>query len=252
MSGIVEKIIMLAINVEKLSKVYRKSSKLRINALDDFSLKVNKGEIFGFIGPNGAGKTTTIKILTGLLFQDCGKAYIFDEPAGTINAKSKLGFLPEISNYYNFLEADKLLSFYGSLYNLKGSDLKFRVSEVLSLVNLEKDRSKKLKEFSKGMMQRFGIAQAIIAEPELLIFDELTSGLDPIGQHEVMKIILMLKEKGKTIFFSSHRLTEVDRICDTVGIISKGKLLRYGKISEVFSGAKPLEDQFYEMIKNEY
>ena len=238
---------MNAIYTENLCKAYKSGVKV-IKALDNLNLEVDRGDIFGFIGQNGAGKTTAIKIFTGLIYKDSGKASIFDNPAGSIGAKKLIGFLPEVSYYYKFLEARDLLSFYASLNGLSGKKLTKRVDETLDLVGLSEFKKLKLKEYSKGMLQKFGIAQSMVGGPKVLILDELTSGLDPIAQHEVMDVLKNLKTSGKTIFFSSHRLSEVESICDKVGILHKGKLIKHGNINEVFSKTETLEKQFYDMI----
>lgn len=188
--------------------------------------------MFGFIGPNGAGKTTTIKTLIGLITATSGDALLFGEPAGTVKAKSKIGYLSEIAYYYNFMEAENLLHYYGALRGISREERKKRIKENLEIVGLDDRARTKLKEFSKGMLQRFGIALAMIGNPPLLILDEPTSGLDPIGQKEVKDVILRLKSRGITIFFSSHHLTEVERICDRLGIISRGTMLECGPVSQ--------------------
>jgi ABC-2 type transport system ATP-binding protein len=226
-----------AITTLSLRKVYRSRGDGKQSALVDLNLSVRRGDIFGFIGPNGAGKTTTIKILTGLIWPTAGDAYIFGQPAGTIHAKIKMGYLSEVSYYYDFMEAEKLLHFYGSLHGLDRSVRYARVKEALGAVNLLDKRKTRLREFSKGMQQRFGIAQALIARPPLLILDEPTSGLDPIAQKEIKDIILNLKSQGITIFFSSHQLTQVENICDKIGIIHNGKMLRTGDLSELLREA---------------
>jgi len=188
--------------------------------------------VFGFIGPNGAGKTTTIKTLIGLITATSGDALLFGEPSGTVKAKSKIGYLSEIAYYYNFMEAENLLHYYGALRGISREERKKRIKENLEIVGLGDRTRTKLKEFSKGMLQRFGIALAMIGNPPLLILDEPTSGLDPIGQKEVKDVILRLKSRGITIFFSSHHLTEVERICDRLGIINRGTMLECGPVSQ--------------------
>jgi len=224
-----------AILTVALAKTYRHRKDLP--ALLGLDLEVCAGDIYAFIGPNGAGKTTTIKLLVGLLHPDAGRASIFGHPAGSMAAQSRLGFLPEVSYYYKFLEAGELLAFYASLHGLARSEIRRRVIETMALVNLADAIDLRLAEYSKGMLQRFGIAQAIIGDPDLLILDEVTSGLDPIGQKAVMDIILALKERGKTIFFSSHRLTEVEQVCDKAGILNRGRLIRSGKLHQIFTAS---------------
>jgi len=249
-----------AINIENLIKTYRPVGgkvKTPVNALAGLDLKVKKGEIFGFIGPNGAGKTTAIKILVGLIRANSGSAYIFDEPAGSIKARQQLGYLSEISYYYPFMEAGDMLDYFARLSGMSSAKRKERVDEVLAEVGLKDWKQHRISGFSKGMQQRFGIAQALISDPPLLILDEPTSGLDPIGQKEVKDIILKLKNRGYTIFFSSHKLTEVEHICDTIGIINHGKMLKVDKLENLLGVSRQeieatrkstLEEIFFDLI----
>lgn len=230
---------MYAIETINLSKTY-KSGKKTLDALINLNLQVDDGHVFGFIGPNGAGKTTTIKTLIGLITATSGEALLFGEPAGTVKAKSKIGYLSEIAYYYNFMEAENLLHYYGALRGISREERKKRIKENLEIVGLYDRARTKLKEFSKGMLQRFGIALALIGNPQLLILDEPTSGLDPIGQKEVKDVILRLKSRGITIFFSSHHLTEVERICDRLGIIHRGAMLECGPVSQFLQQDKGL------------
>lgn len=219
----------IAIKTENLVKIYPGKGKNKgkpVKALVNLNLQVKVGDIYGFIGPNGAGKTTCIKTLMGLIRPTSGKAFIFDMVAGTVEAKKKVGYLSEVAYYYPFMEVGKLLDFYCSFYDISRAKRKKKITEVLGLVKLSDKINARMSELSKGMMQRFGIAQAIIADPPLLILDELTSGLDPIAQKEVKDIILDLKKQGKTIFFSSHVMTEVEKICDQIGIINQGVMLK--------------------------
>jgi ABC-2 type transport system ATP-binding protein len=218
-----------AIETLDLSKTY-KSGKKRLDALKNLSLQVEDGYVFGFIGPNGAGKTTTIKSLMGLIRPSSGEARIFGEPIGTVASKNKIGYLSEIAYYYNFMEAENLLHFYGALRAIPREERSRRINENLELVGLADRKKTRLKEYSKGMLQRFGIALALIGDPPLLLLDEPTSGLDPIGQKEMKDIIIRLKSRGKSIFFSSHQLTEVERICDRIGIIHQGRMLECGPL----------------------
>lgn len=214
-----------AIKTENLMKIYKgvgKSWGKPVQALSDLNLEVNMGDIFGFVGPNGAGKTTTIKILVGLITPSSGTASIKGHPAGSVDAKKNLGYLSEVAHYYPFMEVGKLLDFYCSFFEIPPSQREERIEKVLHMVGLSDKINSRMSDLSKGMTQRFGIAQAIIADPPILILDELTSGLDPIAQKEVKDIVLSLKQQGKTIFFSSHQMTEVENICDKIGIIHKG------------------------------
>jgi ABC-2 type transport system ATP-binding protein len=224
-----------AIKTENLVKIYRgkgKSWARPVYALKELNLDIGEGGIFGFIGPNGAGKTTTIKILMGLISPTSGSATIMGHPAGSVEAKKQVGFLSEVAYYYPFMEVGKLLDFYCSFYEIPPSRRREQIEKVLGLVSLSDKINARMSDLSKGMAQRFGIAQAIIANPPILILDELTSGLDPIAQKEVKDIVLSLKNQGKTIFFSSHQMTEVENICDRIGIIHKGVMKKCAGLDE--------------------
>ncbi|MDQ7823411.1 MAG: ABC transporter ATP-binding protein [Candidatus Eremiobacteraeota bacterium] len=220
----------LAIETHGLSKIYR-SGKKKLSALKELDLHVEEGHVFGFIGPNGAGKTTTIKVLMGLISPTSGEASIFEEPIATVASKEKIGYLSEIAYYYSFMEAENLLHFYGALRGIGREKRRQRIKEYLELVGLAQRGRTRLREYSKGMLQRFGIALALIGDPPLLILDEPTSGLDPIGRKEVKDVIMRLKARGITIFLSSHHLSEVERICDMIGIIHRGTMLQCAPLS---------------------
>ncbi|MDP3091947.1 MAG: ABC transporter ATP-binding protein [Nitrospira sp.] len=205
----------------------------RVTAVDQLSLDVRRGEVFGFLGPNGAGKTTTLKMLMGLIYPTSGQARIFGHPVGDPAAKAKLGFLPESPYFYDYLTSREFLSFYGHLFGLWGATLDKRVDELLELVGMTHARDLQLCKFSKGMLQRVGIAQALINDPELVVLDEPMSGLDPIGRKEVRDLILRLKESGKTVMFSSHILHDAELLCDRVAMIMKGRLVACGQVSEL-------------------
>lgn len=205
----------------------------RVTAVDQLSLDVQRGEVFGFLGPNGAGKTTTLKMLMGLIYPTSGSASIFGHPAGDPAAKAKLGFLPESPYFYDYLTSREFLSFYGHLFGLWGVALNKRVDELLELVGMAHARDLQLRKFSKGMLQRVGIAQALINDPELIVLDEPMSGLDPIGRKEVRDLIFRLKESGKTVMFSSHILHDAELLCDRVAMIMKGRLVACGQVSEL-------------------
>ncbi len=240
------------ISVSGLSVSYGKRGRA-IKAVDDISFAVAEGECVGFIGLNGAGKSTTIKTLMGFLFATAGEARVFGQCAGEPASRSRIGYLPEVALYYPFMKARELLELYGGLSGLSKQELKVRIPAVLEDVGLGGKGEILLKHFSKGMQQRLGIAQSIIAEPELYIFDELTSGLDPIGRYTLRTLLLKLKASGKTIFFSSHELSEVEMLCDRVLLIHKGRLLRDAKVAELQteSGAQGLEPFFIELIKRQ-
>jgi len=220
--------------LQNIKKSYRTGfSQQRKVAVEDVSLQVRRGEIFGLLGPNGAGKTTTLKILLGLVFPDSGSGRLLGKPLGDRLSHRKLGFLPEQTYFYGFLTAGKALDLYGKLFGLSHDELVSRSAKLLDLVGLRHDSHLTLDKYSKGMLQRFGIAQALLNDPELVIMDEPSSGLDPVGQKEVRDILVGLKADGKTIFLSSHQLSEVENICDSVSIVNLGRTVREGKLSEL-------------------
>lgn len=226
----------IAVKAEGLTKTYRFiTHKEPVNAVSDLNLEVQEGEIFGFLGPNGAGKTTTIKMLLGLVYPTSGSASILGKPAGDIEVKTQISYLPETPYFYDFMSGYDVLSFYGSLFGLKGSVLSSKIDDLLKTVGLYGDRKKNLNQYSKGMLQRIGIAQALINDPKVLIFDEPTSGLDPIAHSEISDLILRLKEQGKTVFLSSHQLSDVELVCDRVAILNRGKMLKTGHLNELLS-----------------
>ncbi len=208
----------------------------KVTALKDLTMEVRKGEVFGFLGPNGAGKTTTLKILMGLIYPTSGKAWIMGKDIHDVEVKRNIGFLPEQPYFYDYLTAMEFLDFYGRLFGIRRAEREVRSVELLRMVGLERARDLQLRKFSKGMQQRIGIAQALINDPELIVLDEPMSGLDPIGRKEVRDIIMALKEKGKTVFFSTHILPDVEVICDRVGILVKGELRATGTVGELLGG----------------
>ena len=218
-------------------------------ALDHLDLEVQGGEVFGFLGPNGAGKTTTIKILVGLIRPTSGTAQLFGKDGNDTKVRSRIGFLAESPYFYEYLTAVEFLAFYGQLFDLSKNEIKQRSSDLLKQVGLESSANVQLRKFSKGMLQRIGIAQALINNPELVVLDEPMSGLDPIGRKEMRELILKLKAKGKTIFLSSHIIHDVELICDRVGILAKGKLLRIGQIQEILEDKETLEDAFIRIVQ---
>jgi len=225
------------IKTEGLEKFFKTGlSGKQIMALKGINLNIYRGEIFGFLGPNGAGKTTTIKILMGLIFPTRGKAWILGKELGDIETKKRLGFLPEHPYFYEYLKGWEFLEFYGQLFELKGKVLKERIEYLLDLVGLSHAAYLPLRKYSKGMLQRIGIAQALINDPELIILDEPMSGLDPVGRKEIRDLILELNRTGKTIFFSSHIIPDVEMICNRVGILLKGELVSTGKLDEIIEG----------------
>jgi len=223
-----------AIKTENLTKhFYDPLRRQAVVAVDNLNLVVERGEIFGFLGPNGAGKTTTIKMLLGLIFPTSGQGWVLGNPIGDKRTKEKVSYMPENPYFYDYMTGEDLLYFYGGLFGLRGSALKKKVDELLQLVGLNEHRKKQLSGYSRGMMQRIGIAQALLNDPELLILDEPTSGLDPIAHREVRELLIRLKEQGKTIFLCSHQLSDVEMVCDKVGIMNKGKLVTTGKLEDL-------------------
>lgn len=225
---------MIAVETDSLSKVYITSfGKKKVNALSDFNLEVQQGTIFGLLGPNGAGKTTLIKLLLNITFPTFGRAKILGEDIFNHRIKRKIGYLPENHKYPPYLNGGEVLKFFGKLSKLEGNGLDKKIDELLELVKLNEWKKTKLKAYSKGMMQRLGLAQSLINDPDLVFLDEPTDGVDPIGRKEIRDILLELKNKSKTIFLNSHLLSEVEMITDRVGILNKGKLLREGSVKEL-------------------
>jgi len=202
-------------------------------AVDNLNLQVSAGEVFGFLGPNGAGKTTTMNVLLGFVNATAGDAFLFGVNVREPIARQRIGYLPELTYYYKFLTAEEILRFYAKIFAIPRSEADRRIEKLLKLVELESARKRPLRTYSKGMQQRVGLAQALINDPDLLILDEPTSGLDPLGRMKVRSIIQRLKSEGKTVFFSSHELGEVETVCDRVAIINKGRLMVEGPVAEL-------------------
>ncbi len=218
-------------------------------AVDGLSLSVHKGEVFGFLGPNGAGKTTTMNVLLGFVNATSGYASLFGVNVHEPIARQRIGYLPEMTYYYKFLTAEELLRFYARVFGIPRSEADKRIDRLLKLVELEAVRKRTIKSYSKGMQQRVGLAQALINDPDLLILDEPTSGLDPIGRMKVREIIQRLKNEGKTVFFSSHELGEVETVCDRVAILHQGKLMVEGRVNELMQKYQcDLEQIFLQII----
>jgi ABC-2 type transport system ATP-binding protein len=224
-----------------INKIYRTGFWLnqKVQSLTNFSLSVRQGETFGLLGPNGAGKTTLLKILLGVIRPTSGRAVLLGRPIGDRATKQRVGYLPENPYFYDFLTAWEFLEFVGGLFQIPASKQKQRIPQLLDLVGLAQKTAKKkqLRQYSKGMMQRVGMAQALINDPELVFFDEPMSGLDPLGRYQVREIILSLKEQGKTIFFNSHVLTDVEQICDRIAILARGELICVGSLEEILGSA---------------
>ena len=202
-------------------------------AVQDLNLKVQAGEVFGFLGPNGAGKTTTMNVLLGFVNATAGDAFLFGVNVREPIARQRIGYLPELTYYYKFLTAEELLRFYARIFRVPPEEADQRIDRLLKLVELEHARKRPIKTYSKGMQQRVGLAQALINNPDLLILDEPTSGLDPLGRMKVREIIQRLKNEGKTVFFSSHELGEVETVCDRVAIINAGELKVEGRVADL-------------------
>src|SRR2546430_1494852 len=229
---------MPAIEILGLEKIYKVGfwRKQTRRALHPLHLTVENGEIFGFLGPNGAGKTTTLKMLMGLVFPTAGTARILDRHWTEPEVKAQIGFLPEQPYFYDYLTAHELLDYYGQLSGVPAKDRKRRIDEVLARVGLTDVRGVQLRKFSKGMLQRAGIAQAILHDPKLVFFDEPMSGLDPLGRREVRDLMEQLKHEGKTVFFSTHILSDAEALCDRVAIIHTGELRSVGAVAALTSG----------------
>jgi ABC-2 type transport system ATP-binding protein len=218
------------LRVEFSNREFRQTKKVALTGLD---LEVNAGEVFGFLGPNGAGKTTTMNVLLGFVPPTSGAAYLFGIDVRQPIARQRIGYLPELTYYYKFLTAEELLRFYAKIFGIERGEADKRIDNLLKLVELESARKRPIKSYSKGMQQRVGLAQALINNPDLLILDEPTSGLDPLGRMKVREIIERLKSEGKTVFFASHELGEVETVCDRVAIIHQGELKIVGRVTDI-------------------
>jgi ABC-2 type transport system ATP-binding protein len=218
------------LRVEFRSRERKQETKVALHGLN---LRVAPGEVFGFLGPNGAGKTTTMNVLLGFIPPTAGQAFLFGVDVRQPVARQRIGYLPEQTYYYKFLTAEELLRFYARIFGLTPAETTRRIDALLKLVELESVRRRPIKTYSKGMQQRVGLAQALINQPDLLILDEPTSGLDPLGRMKVREIIQRLKNEGKTVFFSSHELGEVETVCDRVAILNQGQLLAEGRVADL-------------------
>jgi ABC-2 type transport system ATP-binding protein len=224
------------IETRALSKVYRDFwGRQKVRALKALDLEIQQGEVFGLLGPNGSGKTTTIKLLLGLLFPTEGQALVFGKDATDVSKNARIGYLPEESYLYRFLNAEETLEFYGRLFDIPHDELEKRINELIRVVGLERARKRQLKEYSKGMARRIGLAQALINKPDLILLDEPTSGLDPIGTREMKDMILRLKDEGKTIVMCSHLLADVQDVCDRIAILHQGELKELGRVDTLLT-----------------
>ncbi len=236
------------LEIECLNKSF-KSGRKRKNVIIDLTLQVATGNVYGFLGPNGAGKSTTIKIIMNFLCADNGTILIHNEQIQSGQFRYKTGYLPEFPTFYEHLTGHETLLLSGRLSSINKSILKRRIPELLTLMNLQDAINQRVSGYSKGMKQRLGMANALVHDPDLLILDEPMSGLDPLGRNLMKEIILNLKEQGKTVFFSSHILSDIEELCDHIGIIHKGKLIYNGQLDVFLSENKNLEDCFITIIK---
>ena len=232
--------IVPAVEIRNLVKDFRTSFRRQpLRAVDDVSIRIMPGEVYGLIGPNGSGKSTTMKALLGLVAPTAGQCAIFGKDSLKVDSRNEVGFLPENPYFYKHLNGEETLRFYGRLCGLRGRELADRVGEMLALVDLEGARDRRIGGYSKGMLQRIGLAQALIQEPRLLILDEPTAGVDPVGSRQIRDLILKLRDRGITVFLCSHLLEQVQEVCDHVGIIFRGRMIREGRLEELIS----IEDQ---------
>jgi len=236
-----------AVEIRDLVKDFKTSFRRKpLRAVDDVSIRIMPGEVYGLIGPNGSGKSTTMKALLGLVAPTSGSCAIFGKDSLKVDSRNEVGFLPENPYFYKHLSGAETLRFYGKLCGLGGKTLNDRVNEMLALVDLEGARDRRIGGYSKGMLQRIGLAQALIQEPRLLILDEPTAGVDPLGSRQIRDLILKLRDRGITVFLCSHLLEQVQEVCDHVGIIFQGRMIREGRLEELIS----IEDQTDIVIKD--
>ena len=241
---------MEVISFDRVSKDYKTGFRKRKTALRDFTLKINEGEVFGFLGPNGAGKSTAIKILLNLIFPTSGSVKIMGKDVGDKEARRFVGYLPENPYFYDYLNPVELLSFARKTSGLDSNDIKERTESLLNTVGLWNERKRAIRSYSKGMVQRVGLALALIHEPKVVVLDEPMTGLDPIGRRQFIDLILKLKSEGKTVFFSSHILADNERVCDRVGILVNGSLVRSIDLRTESLAGRRLEDIFIEEVEN--
>jgi ABC-2 type transport system ATP-binding protein len=233
--------MMDAIRTENLTKKYRLGWRRgRLLALDRLSLRVREGEVYGLLGPNGSGKSTTLKLILDLVSPTDGNAWLFGVPCRKVVSRLRVGFLPENPYFYRYLTGTETLEFYGRLCGMGGAGLRKRVDELLELVGLSHARDRRLAGYSKGMLQRIGLAQALIHDPKLLLLDEPTAGVDPIGSKEIRDLILRLKKMGKTVLLSSHLLAQVQDVCDRIGVLNLGKMILEGDVDHLISDQRRL------------
>ena len=226
-----------AIQIEDLTKDYAVGfwRKRPYRALDRLSLQVEPGEVFGFLGPNGAGKTTTLKLLMQLIFPSAGRAEILGRAVGDVAVRKRIGYLPENPYFYDYLTAEELLTYFAQLFGFSPADQKARVSSLLDRVGIGAERRLQLRKFSKGMVQRVGVAQALINDPEVIFLDEPMSGLDPLGRKDIRTLILELRDQGRTVFFSSHILSDAEALCSRVAVVAGGRLAAAGRLTDMLA-----------------
>ena len=251
----------IVIETRNLSKIYRDFwGRQKVHALKALDLEIRRGEIFGLLGPNGSGKTTTMKLLLGLLFPTSGQALVFGRDASEVTKNERIGYLPEETYLYRFLNAVETLDFYGRLFNMSTALRRQRTADLIEMVGLNWAKKRQLKEYSKGMARRIGLAQALINDPELILLDEPTTGLDPIGSREMKDLIVKLRDQGKTVVMCSHLLADVQDVCDRIGILYQGELKELGRVDSLLkvrdvtevraSGlGKAAEDEIQEVIR---
>jgi ABC-2 type transport system ATP-binding protein len=227
-----------AIRIERLTKDFAVGfwRKRPQRALDGLTLDVAAGEVFGFLGPNGAGKTTTLKLLLQLLFPTSGRMEVLGRPAGDLEIRRRIGFLPEEPYFYDYLTAEELMTYFASLFGLSGPERRARVARLLDEAGIGAERRLALRKLSKGLIQRVGIAQALINEPDVVFLDEPMSGLDPLGRRDVRSLVLRLRDRGCTVFFSSHVLSDAEALCGRVGILARGRLVAAGRVADLLAG----------------
>jgi ABC-2 type transport system ATP-binding protein len=249
-----DNVIVEAVKLTKVFKDFWHRSKVK--ALDGVDFKIKRGQIFGLLGPNGSGKSTSVKLMLGLLFPTKGRISVFGKPPRNVTIKKRIGYLPEESYLYRYLNADETLDFYGRLFKIPGRERKRRINALLEMVGLVGQRKRQLVEYSKGMARRIGLAQALINDPEFLVLDEPTNGLDPIGTMEFKELLLHLKERGKTIFLCSHLLADVEDVCDKIAILYGGRICAEGNVLDLLTqrhvtqfSTKELSPQTIEKIK---
>lgn len=236
-----------AVEIRNLVKDFKTSFRRQmLRAVDDVSIRIMPGEVYGLIGPNGSGKSTTMKALLGLVAPTAGQCSIFGKDSLKVDSRNDVGFLPENPYFYKHLSGAETLRFYGKLCGLKGRALEDRVGELLALVDLEGARDRRIGGYSKGMLQRIGLAQALVQEPRLVILDEPTAGVDPVGSRQIRDLIMKLRERGITVFLCSHLLEQVQEVCDHVGIIFRGKMVKEGRLEDLIA----IEDQTEIILKD--